>query len=162
MSMRGVWRTRTGGGWVWFWAAALLVLPNCSLDTSVLPRTRVVRGDLPRTSAIFCDIERPPGRRCATAADLASAIRLNDAAIALVAGRTSILGLDDSPAALGRCAGQPEVVQFQGPFPEGSSVCLNCGTIGPSPAPHASNADVCTAQCLDLFATDDVNDPPSA
>jgi hypothetical protein len=122
----------------------------------------VVRGDLPRTSAIFCDIERPPGRRCATAADLESAIRLNDAAIALVAGRTSILGLDDSPAALGRCAGQPEVVEFHGPFPEGSPVCLNCGTIGPSPAPHASNADVCTALCLDLFATDDVNDPPSA
>ena len=149
------------GGGFWFWAAAFLVLPNCSLDTTIpAVASNVNRGDPPRTSAVFCDIERPAGRRCATPADIAGAVRLNEAAVALVAGRTSMTGLDDSPAALAACGGQPQVVEFQGPFPEGSNVCLNCGVIGPSPAPHASNAAVCTAHCLDLFAINDGNVPP--
>ena len=152
---------RSGRGWFWFWAAALIVLPNCSFDAAGLADTNAFRGFPPRTSAIFCDIERPAGRRCATPEEIAASIRLAEAAVALVAGRTALTGLDDSPAALSRCGGQPEVVEFFGPFPEGGHECVNCGVIGPM-APHASNADFCTAVCLDLFATDDVNLPPSA
>ena len=157
-------------GWFWFWAAALIVLPNCTLDRSgIVSPSNVTRGDPPRTSAIFCDIERPlpattpaTARRCATSTDLDEGIRLAEAAVALVAGRTTTIGLDFSPTALANCDGQPEAVEFQGSFPEGSPVCLNCGVIGPAPDPHASNAAVCTALCLDLFAVGDGNVPPSA
>lgn len=151
-------------GWFWFWAAALLILPNCSLARSAIgaPSSNVTRGDPPRTGVIFCDIERPGGRRCPTAADdLTAGIRLASGAVALVAGQTSTFALDDSPDALARCMGQPEIVTFQGPFPEGTNVCLNCSVIGPSPAPHASNNAVCQALCLDLFATGDANVPAS-
>ena len=82
--------------------------------------------------------------------------------MALVAGGRVLIGIDDSPDALMRCSGQPEAIEFQGPFPLGSSVCLNCGVIGPSPDPHVSNAAVCVAHCLDLFAINDANVPPSA
>jgi hypothetical protein len=168
LALVGGTRGRLNGsstGWLWFWAAALLVLPNCGLDTrGTAPLTNLNRGATPRSSAIFCDIERPAGRRCATPADIVGAIRLKDAAVALVEGRTSTIGgLDDSPAALARCGGQPEVVEFHGPFPEGSAICLNCGSaIGPGPTQHPSNAAVCVADCLDLFARDDANVPPSA
>ena len=160
--MRQVALNRPSAAWFGFWAAVLLVLPNCSLQRSVVAAPSNVNRGEPRGSAIFCEIERPAGRRCATPADIAAAIRLNEAAVALVAGQTSTIGLDDSPAALARCSGQPEVVEFFGAFPEGVPVCLNCSVVGPSPAPHASNAAVCEAQCLDLFAPDDVNVPPSA
>ena len=152
----------SGVGWFWFWGVALLVLPNCTLDRSGLGvASNVNRGPTPRTSTVFCDIERPETRHCASPEEIAAAIRLKGAAVALVAGQTSDMGLDDSPAALARCGGGPEVVTFQGPFPQGSPVCLNCSVIGPSPAPHADSNAVCVAQCQDLFSSTGVNVPPS-
>ena len=160
-------------GWFWFWAVALLVLPNCTFDRSgSATPSNVNKGTGDRTSAIFCDIEKPlpmtmppTARRCATDADVAAGIRLADAAVALVSGQSSMMGLgiDDSPAALLRCGGQPEVIEFQGPFPGGSHVCLDCGTaIGSGPTQHATTAAVCTALCLDLFSAEDQNVPPTA
>jgi hypothetical protein len=139
----------------WFWAFVLLVLPNCGLETGGLggPANNLFRGSSPHTAAIMCDIEK--GRHCATDAEKKSGIRLASAAEALVAGQTSNIGLDDSPAALARCAtitGGPEAVEFRGAFPKGYAVCLNCGdTLGAAFYPDA-NA-VCVAQCEDFFGT---------
>ena len=76
-------------------------------------------------NVVSCDIEQPAGRHCATAADLDFGIRLAAAAEALVSGQTSTVGIDDSPAALGRCAGAPEAIEFEGPFPQGTGICLD-------------------------------------
>ena len=167
--------TRSSGGWFCFWAAALLVLPHCALQhaTTARPATNVIRGDTPRSSAIFCDIEKPPPgwtsmmgdpvRRCATADEVREGIRLKEAAVALVAGDTSTIGLDDSPEAMRRCAGMPAVVEFQGPFPRGSDVCLNCDSaIGPAMTQHSTTTAVCRALCLDLFSASDANVPASS
>jgi hypothetical protein len=91
-------------------------------------------------------------------------MRIAGAAVALVAGTpNTTTALDYSRTATDMCGGQPQVVGFQGPFPRGTHVCLNCSAaIGPSPAPHANPAAACIAHCLDLFATDDTNVPPSA
>ena len=150
----------SGVGWFWFWGVALLVLPNCTLDRSgIVVPSNVDRGTGPRTSTIFCDIERPEGRHCASPAEIDAAIRLTGGAVALVAGQTSSMGLDESPEARARCGGGPEVVTFQGPFPEGSPVCLDCAVI---PASHPNSTAVCVALCQDLFSTTDGNVPPSA
>ena len=159
-------------GWFWFWAAALLVLPNCFLDRSgIVTPSNVNRGvfdeddpDEPGfSSAIFCDIERPGGRRCATPEEIPDLIRRVGGAVALVAGQTSNVALDYSEMSLDTCGGLPEVVEFQGPFPRGTHICLNCGTaIGPDPeTQHPNNAAVCVAECLDLFSEDDDNVPPT-
>ena len=145
-------------GWFWVWAVALLVLPNCMLDSTGAPFTsNLHKGVGPHTSAIFCDIEGiEVARRCALPEEIPGTIRLAEAAIALVAGQTSDRALDDSPDALDRCSGEPELVFFEGPFPEGKSVCLNCAVI---PATHASPQAVCEALCQDLFGG---GVPPSA
>jgi hypothetical protein len=101
-----------------FWGAVLLILPGCGFSVS----TATTRND-----AVYCDIEKVFGRHCATASDLEVGIRFSKAAVALHAGKTSSIGLDDSPEALARCGGQPEAVLFQGAFPQGVPVCVNCG-----------------------------------
>ena len=130
------------GGWFSFWAAVLLILPNCTFDRSG-------SAPEPHTAAIFCDIAM--ARRCATPEDLAVGIRLASAGVALVAGQSTMIGLDDSPAALAACAGSPQAVVFQGSFPQGLSVCVNCGAAIPAPDPN-TNA-FCRAQCHNLFGT---------
>jgi hypothetical protein len=138
-----------------FWTAVLVVLPNCSFDPSGLASSRnLTKGTTPHNDLIFCDIERPSGRHCSTALERARGIRLAEAAIALAEGRTTDVGLDDSPDALARCGGEPEAVLFQGPFPQGFPVCLNCGeAIGISSQPTVTVA--CQAQCYDFFGTTD-------
>ena len=137
------------------WAAVLLVLPGCAqilgLEDPVLIQHNLPPGDRPHNAAIFCDIERALGRRCVTDIDMAIGIRLSDAAIALVEGRTSSVGLDDSADALARCAGEVEAVLFEGPFPQGLPVCLNCDTITANFA--GDNTAACRAACYDLFGT---------
>ena len=91
---------------------------------------------------LFCDIVRPAGRRCATADDLQTGIRLAAAAEALISGQTSSIGLDDSPAALTRCMGQPEAIEFEGPFPYGTGICLDCAA-----APATDPIAVCVDRC---------------
>ena len=143
----------SGVGWFWFWSLALLVLPNCSLDSEGNPlNSNLNRGPGPHTSAIFCDIEvAEGGRHCASPEEIESEMRMAGAAIALVAGDTRDRALDYSDEARDRCDGDPEVVIFLTPFPEGRSVCLNCTAIGPSPSPHPSPSAACLAFCHDLF-----------
>ena len=98
-------------------------------------------------NVLFCDIERPrpAGRHCATPDDLQSGIRLAAAAEALVSGQTSPVGLDDSPAALGRCMGQPEAIEYEGPFPQGTGICLDCAA-----ATASDPLAVCASRCAEL------------
>ena len=146
----------------WFWPLALLALPNCGLDvigTANFPH--LMGGDLPHSSAIMCDIEKyqGPTRRCATADDLATGIPLAMAAEALVSGQVSAVGLDYSPAAQTACgAGNPQAIDFQGVFPDGYAVCLNCGQV--IPMAHADATAVCVAQCEDLVGNGGAPTPP--
>ena len=139
---------RLGAGGIW--ALALLSLPNCALERGgIAGPTNLNRGSSPESSAVFCDIERPGPRTCATDEEVAMGLRLSETAVALVAGRTAPWGIDDSPAARLSCGGSPQKVMFDGPFPEGSAVCINCSVI---PFPHADATAVCVAQCLDTDA----------
>ena len=151
----------------WLWVVVLLALPNCSLDRrGIGSGMNLNAGRLPRSSAIFCDIERETGRRCSTPEDRAMSIRLAAAAVALNTGQTSGFGLDESPDALARCGGVPEVVPFQHSFPEGTSVCLNCEVIGPpsaTPTPTYANANAaCVAKCEDVLRSSGPTVPPPA
>ena len=73
---------RLSGGWFSFWAAALLILPNCTFSAPVGDGDNLDRGPLPHTAAVFCDIEL--ARRCATPEDLTMGTRLASAAVALM------------------------------------------------------------------------------
>ena len=136
---------RLSGGWFSFWAAVLLILPNCTFSRSV--------GGDPTPAAIFCDIAIE--RRCATADDLIMGTRLASAAVALVDGQYGTdIGLDDSPDALARCGGGPEAVVFKGKFPQGKHVCVNCGAIFPTTPPgFADTTTFCQAHCHTFFGT---------
>ncbi len=139
---------RAGG----FWVSVLLILPNCGFESGALGNgPNLKKGAYPHNSVVFCDIEKALGRRCATTTDLAIGIRLSEAAIALNEGRSSNVGLDDSAAALARCGGEPEAILYEGPFPQGFPVCLNCGVLGSTETPDA-NA-VCQRQCFDFYGT---------
>src|SRR5712691_1146953 len=86
-----------------FWPLVLLALPNCSFEVGGLgPLPHLSTGPLPHANAVMCDIEKFEGRHCASAEELATGIRLNEAALALTSGQTSAIGIDDSPAARGR------------------------------------------------------------
>lgn len=141
------------GVW-WLWVLVLLTLPNCVLPSQFRGGglgPNLDPGSEPLSGAIFCDIEDVLGRRCATATDLATGVRLAAAAVALATGQTSNIGIDESPDARARCGGEPEAVLFRGPFPEGYSVCVNCLEIIPSVYPDANM--VCAVQCFDFFGT---------
>jgi len=143
---------RLKGGW--FWPLVLLALPNCSLETGGLgPPLVLGRGALPNGDAVMCDIEKFQGvvRRCASPQDLAMGIPLSFAAEALVTGQRSSIGLDYSAAAFTHCGdGNPEAIDFQGSFPDGFAVCINCAAA--IPALEANATAVCVAECQDLVA----------
>jgi hypothetical protein len=142
------------GGW-WFWPLVLLALPNCGFTAGALgPAPNLYPGPNPRTTLVQCDVEKVLQRHCATDADKAMGIRLADAAIALNEGRTSNIGLDESPDARARCGGEPEAVPFIGRFPEGQATCLN-GTFLGAGATYATPTDVCVALCEDTFGHTD-------
>jgi hypothetical protein len=151
-------RLQTG----WFWPLVLLALPNCSLQTGGLgPPLVLNRGALPHGDAVMCDIEKFQGspRRCATAQDLANGIPLSSAAVALVTGQQSSVGLDYSSAAFAHCgAGNPEAIDFQGLFPDGFATCINCGAA--IPALEADATAVCVAECQDLIHFSEGPTPP--
>lgn len=162
MSMRNCLKSRSGRVNLWFWALVLLALPGCDnlfglteLETPNSPHPNLGRGNLPHSSLAYCDIEIPLlGRHCATATDKVRGTRLAAAAVALAAGQAGTnIGLDDSPAALLRCNGEPEAVVYRCAFPGGCEVCLNCGdTIGPV---YADANAVCAARCEDFFGETD-------
>jgi len=143
----------------WFWPLALLALPNCSFQ---VPGIKIVPPQLKpgpgaHSDAIMCDIEKyqGPQRRCATAQDLSMGIPRSSAAIALVTGQQKMIGLDYSTAAFAHCGmGNPEAIDFQGPFPDGYAVCVHCGQSTP-----ADTAGVCVAQCEDMVPNSAIQPP---
>ena len=149
----------------WFWPLVLAALPSCGFHSQagvVPPNPNLNPGPAPHTSTVFCDIEKPADpsnlaapRACATDAEIATGVRLTAAALALNTGSTSPVGLDYAAAALARCGGKPEAVHFFGTFPEGFSVCVNCGNETVRSNPPADNNAVCAAQCEDFFGTTD-------
>jgi hypothetical protein len=145
----------------WFWPLVLLALPNCKFEVGGLgPLPNLNPGPLPHSDVVFCDIEKFMGRHCASADEKLNGIRLAAAAIFLASGQKNAIGLDYSPAALLRCGGEPEAVTFQGPFPDGTPVCLNCGAA--IPAFHADPTAVCVAQCRDLISSGGPPTPPDS
>jgi hypothetical protein len=162
LSMHGILKTTLG-------VFLLLALASCKIAT--LPcgdcTPNLKAGTTPRSSAVFCDIETEAARHCATETEKATGIRLASAAVALVTGKTAAFALDDSPAALARCSGEPEVVTFRGSFPEGLPVCVNCGE-ALTPNVYADVNAICAAQCEDFFGITYVdgdfspNNPPHA
>lgn len=149
----------SGDRWVrltWVLPLALLALPNCSSHTPTpFPQFSFPSG----TTLVPCDINLEiPERHCSTAHELDVSVRLNDAAVGLVQGRRGVRwGIDDSPAALARCGGQPETILFSGEFPYGDLFCLDPAAVGPGKQ-FASSTAVCVEVCLELIGS---SDPPS-
>ncbi len=135
----------------WFWPLALLTLPSCGLDvrgSGVATSFNANPGPTPNSGAVFCDIEKPSGRHCASDEEINTlGIRLAAGAEALVVGEKSSIGLDYSAAALSACGGKPQAVEFEGQFPDGTPVCVNCGAVAPD---VASAGNLCVARCEDL------------
>jgi hypothetical protein len=144
----------------WLWPVALLAVPGCILpEYHAAPPVNLNPGPDP-TGVVFCDIELSSTRHCPMSqAEIDAGIPLNEAALALTSGRSSGHGLDYSPDALALCDGQPQIVPFQGSFPQGFPVCLDCGAQIPSH--YADAAAVCLAQCEDLTAPNVVPPDPS-
>ena len=145
---------KQGARWVnfgCFWAAVLLLLPGCFLDATGLgPNQNLEQGPQPWSSMIMCHVEKKGGRHCpASQAEIDGGIKFSDAAIALAEGRTAPYGVDDTDTGKKNCNGDPEIVEFESPFPQGTSVCLNCNQI-------TSMADAimtCRARCADFYGT---------
>jgi hypothetical protein len=143
--------------------AAMLVFSGCTFNINGFsPSTNFEPGS-PASHVVFCDIEQfgsgfdNTSRVCADNFNQTPIIPLTSAALALNNGGTSNFGLDKSAAAVGRCGANGEVVVFQGQFPQGSPVCLNCAQI---PASYADGNAVCVARCEDISGSK--ADPPSA
>ncbi|PYR58042.1 MAG: hypothetical protein DMF91_18090 [Acidobacteria bacterium] len=122
---------RPGG---WLWVLVLLALPRCAGLIGVEDWSPASAS----TTAVFCDIPKPPppdGPQCASLDEVAfSAIRLAAAAVALNTGQLgSNIALDDSPAALAACASPPfggaQRVEFVGSFPQGLPGCADPSTL---------------------------------
>jgi hypothetical protein len=147
---------------VWFWPVVLLVLPNCTNDYerfTIMPSHLSPGDDLPHADAVMCQIEKFDGRKCADPTDdLSAFVRLPAAAIALTTGDQNATAVDDSMVALNVCGNQlPQLVTFEGTFPDGLAVCLDCDSASPSPYVDA-NA-VCVAKCEDLLDNSEQHPP---
>jgi hypothetical protein len=105
------------------------------------------------TSAIMCDFPKPvPDDEddCATQQEADDGMSITKAAVALVEGQSNAIALDFSEDALLACNGRPRKTKFlQGSFPDGATVCLNCGT--QIPMVFASPTKACIAKCKDLI-----------
>jgi hypothetical protein len=135
----------------WLLPLVLLALPNCTVDAVGTGPAPFDPGPAPRTDAIMCDIPKipPPGwNECATSAEIGFGIPLKAAATALAQGQSNSLGLDFSAAATSACGGSPKKIEFHGPFPDGLTVCLNCGAQIPST--YEEPPAVCVSKCIDL------------
>jgi hypothetical protein len=149
----------------WLLPLALLVLPNCFLDSKgVYIPQQFNAGDAPLTGGIMCDIKKvvelPPTGECADEDDVASGMPEAHAAVALVEGVQSSLVLDFSESATSACGGFPKKKQMQGPFPDGLAICLNCGQQIPAKFPYPVSA--CIAKCVDLVVDYGIYPPEGA
>jgi hypothetical protein len=138
-----------------FWPLVLLALPNCMLDSTGiggLPDDPFDPGPSPASSAIMCEIPMPDVEgtgECASQQDVDEGISFAAAATALVSGLSNPVALDWRPDALAACNGMPMRKQFHGTFPNGLTVCLNCGT--QIPAVYANPTAACVAKCKELI-----------
>jgi len=137
----------------WIWPLALLALPGCALSAGGIapPLTSNLDPGPEPSGVVFCQIEKPESRHCPAdeqeIADLVDAgFRLAAGAEALIVKATGTKVLDYSKICDN---GLPQVVEFEGPFPEGLPVCVDCSARVPD---GASALDVCIAQCEDLTA----------
>jgi hypothetical protein len=107
---------------------------------------------------VFCDLRmEDPEPVCSAGVDLRGAVRRAEAAVALAQGTAeTMIGVDDSPATLWRCGGQPEGIMFNGSFPTGTKVCVDPASIGPG-LTFATTTEVCVHKCLDLKGSNDAN-----
>jgi len=119
-------RVRAG----WFLPLLLLALPNCALQVGGIANPDAFdAGPQPESSAIMCDIPKVPdpgSNGCATSTETGLGLSLAHAAVALAQGEQTSIGLDLSAAAEASCGGLPKKMEFQGPWPDGYAVCLNC------------------------------------
>ena len=149
---------RLCAGWLWpltllaLSSCALLALSSCGLHVGGIgPPPVFDGGPEPRTSAVMCDIPKVPdpgSTGCADSIETGFGMSMSKAAVALVQGESGSLALDFSSEATKACGGFPRKIEFQGPFPDGYAVCLNCGT--QTPVPYKDGTDVCVAVCIDL------------
>jgi hypothetical protein len=148
-----------------FWPLALLPLTNCGFSTGGLPGDNAFDpGTAPQSSAIMCDIPKLPIGDCATPSDLPPAgVPMAKAAIILAEGPSATsIGLDYSPSATQGCNGLPKKTSFQGPFPDGLTLCLNCEQVIGSGKTFATPTDACVAKCVDLINASDFPGPPES
>jgi hypothetical protein len=146
--------------------AAMLAFSGCSFHPSA--GTNFEPGPTPQSHVVFCDVEQlgtgfdNTSRVCADQFTGPAPVALTNAALALNTGATSQFALDKSSAAVGRCGSNGEVVQFQGQFPQGSPVCLNCGAQTQTPSASADANAVCVARCEDISQPSPPAVPPPA
>ena len=151
--MRVSWKSIAG----WLMPLCYLALPNCTFTPpGPAPEHNLQPGPNPRRTVVFCDVEKPLGRRCAKQEDLDLGIPLAAAAVALRKGEKSTIGLDFSPEARSRCNGGPEAVRFECSFPNGCEIGMNCSQIGEGKKYRNENA-VCRDFCADLFGEQRAN-----
>jgi hypothetical protein len=145
----------------WLLPLALLMLPACGLPTSGgcidcgcdncadEGGPNLDPGPEPLDNAVFCDIETPGGRTCASDALIADpdVVRLSQGAEALVVSLGSSIALDYSADALARCGGKPEAVEFYNNFPDGTPICVNCSAVATT---STDATKLCIAQCEDF------------
>jgi hypothetical protein len=153
VSMRNV--LKSSGRWLsagWYWPLVLLALPACGLSTAGLPNENAFdpgTGDL--SSAVMCDIVKPTEVvQCATGADFGNIMSKEHAAVALADGTQGSFALDFSADAMKQCSPFPRKVEFFGPFPDGTRVCLNCTQ--QIPMKFSGPAAVCVAKCKELVS----------
>jgi hypothetical protein len=146
--------------------AAMLAFSGCSFHPNAGPSANFNPGPTPQSHVVFCDIEQfgtgfdNTSRVCADQFIGPTPVPLTSAALALNNGGTAQFALDKSAAAVGRCGSNGEVVQFQGQFPQGTPVCLNCGA--QIPAVYADGNAVCIARCEDISQAVISVPPPAA
>ena len=102
----------------------------------------------------MCDIPQPekPGfPTCATPAEAndPTNISLTQAGTALANGQSKSFALDWSAAAKADCGGLPKKIAYMGPFPDGLTLCINCGA--QIPLTYANPTKACIAKCKDLI-----------
>jgi hypothetical protein len=115
-------RVRVG----WFWPLALLTFPMCALFVGF---ESFAPGPSPVSSAVMCDIPKPPIEEvsdCADPDEAAMGLSLASAAIALNLGEINDLVLDFSQTT--ECGGQPKKIEtVVGCFFEHREVVRNDG-----------------------------------
>lgn len=146
--MRDSWKSRAS----WIWPLALLALPACAFQMNGLPNPNAFDpGTAPLTGAVMCDIPKVPldASNCATPTEVMTGLPKARAAISLADGSHNNLVLDYSADAMATCNG-PRKIEFFDPFPDGTTVCLNCGQ--QIPKPYADPTAVCVAKCKELVS----------